>query len=180
MLFTIRLVCVLCLWKGYLQRFCRAAPVQTGDETYGHGVNNGRRINLASDRDKITVEKINELKKERNAVILAHNYQLAEVQDCADFLGDSLELSQKAAQTDADVIVFCGVHFMAETASILCPDKMVLLPDINAGCPMANMINAEQLREVKDVIREHWWLPMLTQLQRSRQKATIAAHRAMR
>ena len=71
------------------------------------------------------------------------------MQDCADFLGDSLELSQKAAQTDAAVIVFCGVHFMAETASIICPDKTVLLPEAEAGCPMANMINAEQLREVK-------------------------------
>ncbi len=104
---------------------------------------------MAADRDKEVIEKINKFKKDRDAIILCHNYQTAEVQDCADFLGDSLELSQKAAQTNADVIVFCGVHFMAETASILCPDKTVLLPDINAGCPMANMINAEQLREVK-------------------------------
>jgi len=94
-------------------------------------------------------EKIISLKTRRNAVILAHNYQLGEVQNIADFVGDSLELSQKAAKTDADVIVFCGVRFMAETASILSPDKIVLLPDIHAGCPMADMITAERLRERK-------------------------------
>jgi quinolinate synthase len=103
-------------------------------------------------RDAELAEKISTLKKRRNAVILAHNYQLGEVQDIADFVGDSLGLSQKAAETDAGVIVFCGVRFMAETASILSPDKVVLLPDVNAGCLLADMITAKQLRAKK---KEH-------------------------
>ncbi|MFC1966685.1 quinolinate synthase NadA [Chloroflexota bacterium] len=100
-------------------------------------------------RDTELIEKITSLKERKNAVILSHNYQLGEVQDIADLVGDSLELSQKASSTDADIIVFCGVHFMAETASIICPDKTVLLPDVNAGCPMANMITTERLQEKK-------------------------------
>jgi quinolinate synthase len=95
------------------------------------------------------IEKINKLKIERNAVILAHNYQVPEVQDIADITGDSLELSRKAANTTADVIVFCGVRFMGETAHILSPQKTVLLPEPNAGCPLADMITVEQLREMK-------------------------------
>jgi quinolinate synthase len=89
------------------------------------------------------------LKKKLNAIILAHNYQVPDVQDIADFVGDSLELSRKASETKADIIVFCGVMFMAETAKILNPDKKVLIPDLNAGCSLADSINLEQLREWK-------------------------------
>jgi quinolinate synthase len=95
------------------------------------------------------LSRIADLRKERKAVILAHNYQIAEVQDIADYTGDSLGLSQEAARSGAEVIVFCGVHFMAETASILSPQKTVLLPDLNAGCPMADMITAQELRDWK-------------------------------
>lgn len=93
--------------------------------------------------------RIKKLKSESDAVIIAHNYQRGDVQDIADFVGDSLELSQKAAQIDADTIVFCGVHFMAETAAILSPEKVVLLPEKDAGCPMADMIDGSEMREWK-------------------------------
>ena len=95
------------------------------------------------------VARIDRLRRERNAVILAHNYQRPEVQDAADYVGDSLNLSRLAARTDADVIVFCGVHFMAETAAILSPQRTVLLPDLEAGCSLADTITAEQLRQWK-------------------------------
>jgi len=95
------------------------------------------------------VTGIKKMKEQRNAVILAHNYMVPEVQDIADYIGDSLGLSRQAGETDADVIVFCGVHFMAETASIISPDKKVLIPDLDAGCSLADSITAEQLREWK-------------------------------
>jgi len=94
-------------------------------------------------------EEVRELKRERNAVILAHNYELPEIQDVADYIGDSLGLARWGAATDAPVIDFCGVHFMAETSSILSPEKTVLLPDLAAGCSLADSINADQLREWK-------------------------------
>jgi quinolinate synthase len=99
--------------------------------------------------DLSLTDEILRLKKKRNAIILAHNYQVAEVQDIADLTGDSLELSRAAATMDGDVIVFCGVDFMAETAAILSPGKTVLLPVVDACCPMAAMITAEELRHVK-------------------------------
>ncbi len=99
--------------------------------------------------NKALINEILKLKKEKNAVILSHNYEVGEIQDAADFVGDSLGLSQKAAKSDADIIVFCGVHFMAETASIISPNKKVLLPDLEAGCSLAATIDAKQLEEWK-------------------------------
>ena len=102
------------------------------------------------------IEKIEKIKRQRNAVILAHNYQPDEVQDIADYQGDSLGLSVQAAKTDADVIVFCGVLFMAETATILSPEKTVIMPDKNAGCPMARMADAQDAQIAWDALTRLW------------------------
>ncbi len=105
-------------------------------------------FNKMEDRT-LVVEEINRLRNEKNAIIIAHNYQIPDVQDIADFTGDSLALSQLAGKTDAEVIVFCGVHFMAETASIISPNKRVLIPDLEAGCSLSDTITADQLRKWK-------------------------------
>ena len=99
---------------------------------------------------EVVAEELRALARERDAVILAHNYQLPEVQDVADYVGDSLGLSRQAAATDASTILFCGVHFMAETAAVLSPDKTVLIPDLRAGCSLASSIDAAALRAWKD------------------------------
>src|SRR5947207_8304856 len=104
---------------------------------------------LGSERVRELSEEVRALAAARNAVILAHNYQVPEVQDVADLTGDSLQLSREAASTKADVIAFCGVHFMAETASVLSPDKTVLIPDPDAGCSLSESITADQLRTWK-------------------------------
>ena len=109
-------------------------------------------IDLEIETDLNLVSEINRMRKEKNAVILAHYYQEGEVQDIADFVGDSLALSQEAAKTKADIIIFAGVHFMAETAKILSPQKKVLLPDLNAGCSLANSCPADKF---EDFVKEN-------------------------
>lgn len=111
---------------------------------------NSQVISMSQQNKDELITKILELKESRNAVILAHNYQRGEIQDIADFVGDSLGLSQQAAKHDADVIVFCGVDFMAESAAILSPDKTVLMPELSSQCPMAAMITPEELVKIKN------------------------------
>ena len=106
--------------------------------------------------DTAVVAAINQLRKDRKAVILAHYYQEPEIQDIADFIGDSLELSRKAANTDAEVIVFCGVHFMAETAKILSPEKTVVLPDLEAGCSLADDCPADEFARFREQHPDHY------------------------
>ena len=122
-------------------------------------------------------DEIRALKRERNAVILAHNYQVGDVQDAADFVGDSLGLSQQAARTEADVIVFCGVHFMAETAAVLSPEKRALIPDLEAGCSLAASIDADQLRSWKAEHPDAVVVSYVNTTAESKPKATTAAPR---
>ena len=112
-------------------------------------------VNKSVDKSLDLVREIEKLKKEKNAIILGHFYQLPEIQDISDFIGDSLALSQQAAATKADIIVFAGVHFMAETAKLLCPDKKVIIPDLMAGCSLADSCPADEFKKFKDNYPDH-------------------------
>ncbi len=112
-------------------------------------------VNKEIDKNINVIEEINKLKKEKNAIILAHYYETADIQDLADFVGDSLALSQKAAETDAEIILFAGVHFMAETAKILAPNSKVLIPDLNAGCSLADSCPPEEFKKFIDEHPDH-------------------------
>lgn len=112
-------------------------------------------VNKKIDKDINVVEEINKLKKEKNAIVLAHYYQTGDIQDLADFVGDSLALSQKAAETDADIILFAGVHFMAETAKILAPESKVLIPDLNAGCSLADACPPDEFKKFIEAHPDH-------------------------
>lgn len=107
------------------------------------------------ENDEILIKKIGKLRKEKNAVILAHYYQIPEIQEIADFVGDSLDLSRKSAETKADIIVFAGVNFMAETAKILSPEKRVFIPDVNAGCSLAESCPADKFKEFRERYPDH-------------------------
>ena len=112
-------------------------------------------LNIQIDSNINLIKEISKLKKEKNAIILGHYYQASEIQDICDIIGDSLKLSQKAAITNADIIVFAGVHFMAETAKILSPNKKVLIPDLNAGCSLADSCPADEFKKFKEKYPDH-------------------------
>ena len=134
----------------------QANPPQSGDDLFENFGALGSPAVYSRERCQEiarTIERIQELKRERNAVILAHNYQRPEIFEVADFVGDSLELARKGTTVDADIIVFCGVHFMAETAKILSPERTVLLPDLRAGCSLAESVDADSLEDRRDELR---------------------------
>jgi quinolinate synthase len=127
----------------------------TNFETALENINKNGFLNISIEKEIKLIEEIKLLKKKKNAVILAHYYQIPAIQDIADYIGDSLGLSQEATKTDADIIMFCGVHFMAETAKMLNPEKKVLLPDLNAGCSLANSAPADIFRLFKQQYPDH-------------------------